>query len=155
MRTHNQFPLPGSLGSYLGWHGPGSLSTIHCLKEAVNTLRPRRNRRYFADDIFKCIFMNENVRISIKISLKFVPKGPINNIPALIQIMAWRRPGDKPLSEQMMVSSLTHICVTWPQWVKLNHSLTPFLGCRNHSMSGTVASRQPPLFSWSKNNLTW
>ena len=56
-----------------------------------NTLRPRQNGRHFTDDIFNCIFLNENVRISIKISLKFVPKGPINNIPALVQIMAWRR----------------------------------------------------------------
>ena len=55
------------------------------------------------DDTFKSIFLNENVRISIKISLKFVPKCPINNIPSLVQIMAWRRPGDKPLSEPMMV----------------------------------------------------
>ena len=70
----------------------------------VNTLRPRQNGRHCADDIFKRIFFNENVWISIKISLKFVPKGPINNIPALVQIMAWRRPGDKPLSEPMMVS---------------------------------------------------
>ena len=54
---------------------------------------------------------------SIKISLKFVPKGQINNIPALVRIMAWRRPGDKPLSETMMVTLLTHICVTRPQWV--------------------------------------
>ena len=67
---------------------------------------------------FKRIFFNENVWISIKISLKFVPKGPINNIPALVQIMAWRRPGDKPLSEPMIVSLSTHICVTRPQWVK-------------------------------------
>ena len=82
-----------------------------------NTLRPRQNVRRFADDTFKRIFLNENVRISIKISLKFVPKGPINNIPALVQIMARRRSGDKPLSEPMMVSLLTHICVTRPQWV--------------------------------------
>ena len=54
----------------------------------------------------------------IKISLKLVRKGPINNIPALVQIMAWRRPGDKPLSEPMLVSLLTHICVTRPQLVK-------------------------------------
>ena len=67
---------------------------------------------------FKRIFFNENVWISIKISLKFVPKGPINNIPALVQIMAWRRSGDKPLSEAMMVSLPTHICVIRPQWVK-------------------------------------
>ena len=70
-----------------------------------------------ADNIFKYIYLNENVWIPIKISLKFVPKGGINNIPALVPIMAWRRPDDKPLSEPMMVSLLTHICVTRPQWV--------------------------------------
>ena len=82
-----------------------------------NTLRPRQNGRLFADDTFIRIFLIENVWISIKISLKFVPKGPINNIPALVQIMAWRRLGDKPLSETMLASLLTHICVTRPQWV--------------------------------------
>ena len=55
--------------------------------------------------------------ILINISLKFVPKGLINNIPALVQIMARRRPGDKPLSKPMMFNLLTHICVTRPQWV--------------------------------------
>ena len=85
----------------------------------VNTLRPRQNGRLFADDIFKRIFLNENVWIPIKISLKFVPKGLINYIPALFQIMAWRRPGDKPLSETMMVWLLTHMCVTRPQWVNV------------------------------------
>ena len=55
--------------------------------------------------------------IWIEFSLKFVPKGSINNIPALVQVMAWHRPGDKPLSEPMMVSLLMHICVTWPQCV--------------------------------------
>ena len=50
--------------------------------------------------------------------LRFVPKGPANTIPALVQIMAWRHPGDKPLSEPMMVSLTTHICVTRPQWAK-------------------------------------
>ena len=85
--------------------------------DSLNTLRPRQNGRRFPDDIFKCIFLNENVWISIKISLKFVPKGPINNIPALVQIMAWRRSGDKPLSEPMVVNLLTHLCVTQPQWV--------------------------------------
>ena len=52
-----------------------------------------------------------------KISLKFVSLCPIDNIPALVQIMAWRRPGNKPLSEPMMASLLMHICVTRPQWV--------------------------------------
>ena len=54
------------------------------------------------------------------------PRGPINNIPTLVQIMAWRRPGDKPLSEPMMVRSPTHICVTRPQWVKLDGVLLIF-----------------------------
>ena len=89
----------------------------------VNTLRPRQNGRRFADGTFKHIFLNENVRISIKISLKFVPEGTINNSPALVQIMAWRRSGDKPLSEPMMVDLLTHICVTRPQWVNFILSL--------------------------------
>ena len=55
----------------------------------------------FADDIFICIFLNENIWISIKMSLKFVPKGPINNISALVQIMDWRQTGGKPISEPM------------------------------------------------------
>ena len=83
----------------------------------LNSLRPRQDGRHFADNTFNRIFVNENVRISINISLKFVAKGPISTIPALVQIMAWRRPGDKPLSEPVMVSLLTHICVTRPQWV--------------------------------------
>ena len=72
----------------------------------------------FPYDISKYISLNENAWTSIKISLKFVTKGPINNIPALIQIMAWHQPGDKPLSEPMMVSLLKHICVTQSQWVE-------------------------------------
>ena len=83
-----------------------------------NTMRPRQNGCHFTDDIFKCILLNENVRFPIKISLKVVPKGQINKIPALVQIMAWRRPGDKSLSEPMMVSLPTHICVIRLQWVK-------------------------------------
>ena len=81
----------------------------------INTLRPGQNGRLFADDTLKRIFLNENVRISIEIALKCVPKGPINNMPSLVQIMAWRRSDDKPLSVPMMVSSPTHICVTRPQ----------------------------------------
>ena len=95
-----------------------SVPHIHYVTTAPadNTLRPRQNGRRFPDDIFTWIFLNENVWIPIKSSLKFVPNGPINNIPALVQIMAWRRPGDKPLSETMMVSLPTHICVARPQW---------------------------------------
>ena len=54
----------------------------------VNPLRTRQNCRHFADDTFKPIFLNGNIIISIKISLKFLPKIPTNNMPALVQIMA-------------------------------------------------------------------
>ena len=70
------------------------------------------------DDTFKRVFLNENIRILMKISLKFVPKVQIKNIQALVQTMTWRRPGDKPLSEPMMTSLSTHICVIRPQWIK-------------------------------------
>ena len=55
-----------------------------------------------ADDIFKCIFLNENDINPIQISLNVFPRSPINNKPALVQVMAWRRIGDKPLPEPMM-----------------------------------------------------
>ena len=103
----------------------------YCTLRCFNKLRPRQNCHRFADDIFKCIFLNENVStcITIKISLKFAPKGPINNNPALVQIMAWRQSGDKPLSEPMMASLLTHICVTLPQWVKGKGSAKQNIAC--------------------------
>ena len=81
------------------------------------TLRRIQNCHCFADDIFKCIVLNENVWISLKISLKFVPNVRINNTSSLVQIMAWRRPGDKPLSEPMVISLLAHICINQLQWV--------------------------------------
>ena len=99
-------------------HLHGTNESIRYRGGLLNTLRPRQDGRHFADDIFTCIFSNENCCILIKFSLKYVRKGPIDNNPALFQIMARRRPGDKPLSEPMMVSLLTHICVTRPQWVK-------------------------------------
>ena len=95
------------------------------IKAIFNTLKPGQDVRHFPDDIFKCNFLNENVQILIKVSLKFVPKGPINNIPTLVQIMAWHRPGDKPLSEPMMVSLLMHICFTRSQWVN-NYACSAF-----------------------------
>ena len=103
------------LYSYLSW--------------LLNTLRPKQNGRYCPDDVFKCILLNENNRISIKISVKSVSEGPISNSPALVQIMAWGRSGDKPLSEPMIASLLTHICVTGTQWVNghwSNHVIAPY-----------------------------
>ena len=102
---------------YLSQCWPRSLSPYGVTRPRVNTLKPRQNGHHFPGDIFKCIFLNENVWIWILLSLKFVSKGPINNIPALVQIMAWHLPSDNPLSEPMLVILLMHICVTWPQWV--------------------------------------
>ena len=94
------------------------MSALLVRPHRVNKLRSRQNCRHFADDIFKWIFWNENVWISLTISLKCILNARINNIPALVQVMAWCRPGDKPLSEPMMVNLLRHICVTRPRWVK-------------------------------------
>ena len=109
---------PGQTPGKLRWSlGQWSTSVSQSRNvKPVNTFRLRQNGRYFPEDIFKCIFLNENVWIAIKISLKFVTEGPINNISTLVQIMAWGRQHDKPLPETMMVSLPTHICVTWPQW---------------------------------------
>ena len=89
----------------------------HCFSESCQT------SLHFADDYFKCIFLNKNVSILIKISLKFVTNGLINNTLALVQIMAWRQPGDKPISEPMMVRLPMHIWVTQPQWVNLKNRI--------------------------------
>ena len=79
-----------------------------CLKELklkqgyqslLYTLRPRQTHSHFADDTFKWIFLNENLWISLKIFLKFIPKVQINNTPSLVRIMAWCLSGAKALSE--------------------------------------------------------
>ena len=80
---------------------------------SVDTLRLRQNGHHFSDDIFICIFVNGNVLISIKISLKFIPKGPINNIPALLQIMARHRTVDKSLSE-LVIAYIADACMHHP-----------------------------------------
>ena len=92
----------------------------HGMTLVLNTLRPWQNGCHLPDNIFKCIFIQENARSSIKISLKFVPEGPIDNIPALVQIMAQRQPGDKPLSQPMKVR-LLYVCIVasvWRSWVR-------------------------------------
>ena len=94
-----------------------------CWSSTFNTWRLRQNGCHFPYNIFTCIFLNENVWILLKISnsLKFVPMVQINNIPALVQIMAWYRQGDKPLSEPMKFKLLMYICISQPQWVKEPH----------------------------------
>ena len=109
-------------------------SGFHALELFINILRPRQNGRHFADDIFKCLFLNENIWIFLKISLKFVPKVRIINISALVQIMACRLVGAKPLSEPIMVSFVTRVCDTRPQWAKAEIAdrapMYCFISCR-------------------------
>ena len=107
------------------------------------TLRPRQNGRHLSGDIFKCIFLNENIWFFIKISLKFVPKGPINDIPALVQIMAWRRLGNKPLSEPIVDRLPMHLCVTRPQWVK--KCSTKVVCFSSNWLTGIPASKISPV----------
>ena len=111
----------------------------------VNSSPPGQNGPHFADDIFRCIFINEKFCIFTKISLKSVPKGPIDYNPALVQIMAWCRTGNKPLSEPMLTrltdggdefflfcfflggdelnlfSNNFAVLVTWPSIIKINN----------------------------------
>ena len=89
--------------------------TTYCM--TFNSLGSRQNCHHFTDDIFKCIFLNDNHGFRRYDFTEVCSAGSNNNIPALVQIMAWCRPGNKPLSEPMMVSLLTHICGT--QWVKI------------------------------------
>ena len=103
----------------------------------LNHLLPRQNCCHFADDIFKCIFLNDNVWISLTISLKFVPKFRINHIPALAHIMA---------SELMMVSLRPNICVTRPQWVNMSHMLQVYCHAFNNN---TEHSRWFLIKAWA------
>ena len=129
------------------------------VKLGINTLRPRQNGRHFPDDIFKWIFVNENAWISLKIPLKVVPRFRINNIPPLVQIMAWRRLGDKPLSEPIMVSLLTHICVTRPQWVNLRKNMhNPhgrFLVIRATNRNGQNRNGHRPKWPQTETTTNW
>ena len=114
---------PGSKGSsikYYVWAYDTSKSGIRhnrCCrtKDVLYTSRLRQVGRNFADDVFTYIFFNECCCILIEFSLKYVRKGPIDNNPALVQIMAWRR----SLSEPMVISLPAYICVTRPQWVNI------------------------------------
>ena len=137
---HRKYPRYHSLK----WFGIIYLSKVNATSprgQWVDTLMPRQNGRLFPDNIFKWIFLNENVWILIRIPLKFVPRGPINNIPALVQIMAWHRPDDKPLSKTM-VSLPTHIYVTQLQWV---------LGHNNSILAGAWHAAQSQIYDSIKN----
>ena len=72
------------------------------VNDSMNSSPPGQNGRHFGRRQFQMHFLNENDQILIQISLKFVPRNPIDNIPALVQVMAWRQTGAKPLPELML-----------------------------------------------------
>ena len=65
-----------------------------------------------ADNIYKYIFLNENDRIPIRISLKFILRSPNDKKPLLVQVMAWRRTGNKSLPE-LMLNQFTDTCMRY------------------------------------------
>ena len=86
----------------------GSGRLVRCRGEYVSYLKTHlpmdKMAAILTDDIFKCIFLNENDKIPIQVSLKFIARCPIDNKAVLVQVMAWRRTGDKPLPVSMLTN---------------------------------------------------
>ena len=124
--TEGPFGNKPALIQVMAWHWKGSKSLpeqwwpsalVHICISRPWHIEAKAKRLTFCRWHFQMHFFDENIWIFINISLTLDHKGQINNIPALVSIMAWRRPGNNPLSEPMTVSLLMHICVTRPQWV--------------------------------------
>ena len=103
-----------------------------------------------ADDNFKCIFF--------LISLKFVPRSPIDNKPALIQVMAWREEATSHYLNQCWPSSLTHTCGSRGRWVKKKKKsqTTTHITMINWGLDKTTAILQTTFsnaFCWNKKHL--
>ena len=93
-------------GGYQHHHGArcGAVGSVSELGNILTHLSLDKIATILANDIFKWNFLNENGRIQIQISLTFVPKSLIDNMPALAQVVAWRRTGDKPLPDDCIFS---------------------------------------------------
>ena len=123
-RTYKYCPLQGA---YVGLKNLGATCYVNTFLQVsiANNVEPGIGYRYYQVEAKTKwpLFCRQHFQMhSIKISLKFVSKDQVNNIPALVQIMAWRRLGDKSLSQPMVVGLLMHICITRPQWVKVIYS---------------------------------
>ena len=93
--------LEGLVGDSLLEVGLGKHSSAWCL--TLNILRPEPNAwMLFCTQTVNCFFLTENVAVSVKTSLKFVPKAIIDE-SALVQALAWLWTGAKPVPEQMMI----------------------------------------------------
>ena len=119
-----------------------TIHTASIIRSHLNTLRPWQNCRYFVDDVFKRIFLTENVWISLNISLEFLAKVRMNNIPALVHIMAWRRPGHKWLSEPVWLvlwCTCASLCFN-----ELSYIHIPVSIYRGHHKITTMPPIKPP-----------
>ena len=94
-----------------------------------------QNGSHFTEDIFTCIFLNEKVWIVIEMLLKFVSKDQIYNKSSPVQVMAWRRIGDRPLPKPMMTQ------FSRPRWVKVL-SATP-VQSPGRSVPGPLCVQSP------------
>ena len=111
----------------------------------VNTLRPRQNGCHFADDIFNCIFLKENIWIPIKISLKFVPTGSVNNITVMVHIMAWCWPGRQAIiwtnDDYFTDGYMHHSCLNELKYAGFTMFIVPLASTK--LKSGILVSRRP------------
>ena len=118
----------------------------HSYIRYINTSRLKPKNRRSPDDILKRIFLNESCIIVMKISLRFfVPRDPMNNIPAMVQIMAWHRKAASYYLKQWWLSLMTHICDTRPQWVNIYF----FPVANNESYNHTFLLTKPRLSKWT------
>ena len=112
----NHWPFCWSINTHL--YPTASHCSGRCCHLRINSFGPRWSRRQFADVIFISISLDEEIRISSEIPLKFIPHGLINNNPTLVRIVAWHWPVVKPPCEPTVIILLTHKRVTRSQWVK-------------------------------------
>ena len=96
------FAVPRNQPAFYRFSWGECVAFKNCYSRSINSSPLGQNGRNYTDDIFRYVFMNEKFCILIRISLKVVPKCPIDNKPALAQIMVWCRTGSKPLSEPML-----------------------------------------------------
>ena len=94
--------MPYGVWSTMEFMGHWVQWVYHHRLTLINSSSPGQNRHHFIEGMLKCIFLNKNIWISNKIWLECIPWGLIHSVSALVQMMAWRHPGEKPLSEPML-----------------------------------------------------
>ena len=103
-RKHNR----SGICPVIHWTYPMMTYDTTCYIISNDIVRPEQNGRHFADGILNYIFLKEICCISIKISLRFVPQGSIDDMSAFVQIMACCQTGNKESSEPLMIILQIH-----------------------------------------------